>query len=79
MLIQQIGPKYYVWDNLNAEEDWGHSILTPKNATKIFTTLEKAVAWANKNDTTEYGYRINNPYRPKDGYKEKFRGFGVKI
>ena len=73
MLIHKIGERYYVWDNLNAEEAEENDVLTPKNADKSFDTLEKAIVWANKNDETEYGYRINNPYKPKDGFKEKIR------
>ena len=71
MLIHKIGKKYYIWANLNAEEAMENPVLTPKNADKSFKTLEEAVNWANKNDETEYGYKINSPYKPKDGFKEK--------
>lgn len=73
MLIQKIGKKYYIWYNLNAEEAMKNEVLTEKNAIKVFNSLEKAIDWANKNDMTEYGYQINNPYKPKDGYKEKIK------
>jgi hypothetical protein len=71
MSILKIGDKYYIWDNLNAEEAMVNEPLSIENATKSFKTLEKAIDWANKNDMTEYGYQINNLHRPKDGFKEK--------
>ena len=71
MLIHKIGKKYYIWDNLNAEEAMENEILTKDNATISFNSLAVAVRWANDHDETEYGYQIGNPYKPKDGYKEK--------
>lgn len=71
MLIHKIGKKYYIWDNLNAEEAVINDPLSIKNAAKSFISLEKAIDWANENDFTEYGYQINNLHKPKDGYKEK--------
>jgi hypothetical protein len=73
MQIQKIGKKWYVWESLMAEESIKNNPLTPKNADKSFGTLEEAVAWANENDDTEYGYRINNLYKPKDGFKETIK------
>ena len=70
-LIHSIGKRYYVWENLNAEEAVKNEALTEKNVTKIFYSLRKAVDWVNENDTTEYGYQINNLYKPKDNFKEK--------
>jgi len=70
MLIYKIGRKYYLWDNLIAERACRNPYLMPKNATKSFDALEKAIKWANKNNQTEYGYQINDPYKPKDGWKE---------
>ena len=72
-LIHKIGKKYYAWYGLNAEEAMVNDVLTPKNADKSFDTLEEAIDWANENDHTEYGYQVNNLYKPKDGYKEKVK------
>lgn len=71
ILVHKIGKKYYIWNNLNAERAVVNKTLTTKNADISFDTMEEAVKWANKNDDTEYGYQIDNPYKPKDGYREK--------
>jgi len=73
MLIHKLGKKYYIWDNLNAEESLKSEILTPDNATISFKRRQNAVNWANNNDKTEYGYQINNPFKPKDGFAETFK------
>ena len=69
-LIHKIGKKYYAWYGLNAEEAVVNNVLTPANADKCFDTLEQAIDWANENDHTEYGYKIDSPYKPKDGFRE---------
>jgi len=73
MLIHKIGKKFYVWDNLNAEESMKNDVLSPKNATKSFKRLLNAIKWANENDETEYGYQINNLHKPKDGFLETLK------
>ena len=73
MLIHKLGKKYYIWDNLNAEESLKNEILTPNNATISFKRRQSAVNWANNNDKTEYGYQINNSFKPKDGFAETFK------
>jgi len=70
MLIQKVGDQYYAWDNLNAEEAMGEQPLTTSEADFTSSSLEEMVAWANENDRTEYGYQINDPYKPKDGFPE---------
>lgn len=70
MLIHEVKGKYYVWDNLMAEEAIENDPLDIKQA-KCFDSLESAVEWANEHDETEYGYQINNLRRPKDGFMEK--------
>jgi len=70
MLIHKIGKRYYIWDNLIAEEAVKNKILTPDNATISFKRLQNAIKWANKNDESEYGYQIDNLRKPKDGCKE---------
>lgn len=72
MLIHRVGGKYYVWDNLMAEEATSNPPLSIRDA-KEFTNLEKAIKWANLNDETEYGYQINELSRPKDGFQETIR------
>ena len=73
ILIHKVGEKYYIWYNLNAEKSVKNEVLTEKNVTKVFDTLDKAIKWANENDMTEYGYQVDNLHKPKDGYKEKIR------
>ena len=70
MLIHKLGKKYYIWDNLNAEEAEKNEDLTPDNATISFKRLQNAIKWVNENDETEYGYQINHLLKPKDGFKE---------
>lgn len=72
-LAYKIGDKYYIWANLNAEEAMDNPPLSRFNADISFDTLEEAVNWLNDNDDTEYGYQIDRPYKPKDGYKENIR------
>ena len=71
-LIAGVGGRYYLWDNLNAEEAVKNQTLTLQNADCLFENLEQAVNYANENCDTEYGYQINNFRKPKDGFKEKF-------
>ena len=71
ILVQEINGKSYVWDNLNAEEAVKNKVLTRKNVDGVFQRLETAVEWAREIDNTEYGIQINDPYKPKDGFKEK--------
>jgi hypothetical protein len=71
MLIHKIGKKYYVWDNLNAEEAMENPVLTKKGAVASFKRMEEAVNFANQTDETEYGYQINNLHKPKDGFLER--------
>jgi len=73
MLIHKLGKKYYIWDNLNAEEAVKNQVLTPDNATISFKRLQNAIKWANENDETEYGYQINNLRKPKDGFMEDIK------
>ena len=73
MLIYKVGKKYYIWDNLNAEEAMKNPVLTPANATISFKRLQNAINWANQKDETEYGYQINNLRKPKDGFEETLR------
>ena len=70
MLIHKVKGRWYVCDNLNAEEAMTNDPLCLSDA-MVFETLEKAIAWANENDETEYGYQINNLRKPKDGFKEE--------
>jgi len=70
MLIHKIGKKYYVWDNLIAEEATINEVLIPDSATISFKRLQNAIKWANENDETEYGYQIDDLHKPKDGFKE---------
>jgi hypothetical protein len=83
MLIQEVitpeGKEVCIWDNLNAEEAMENPALTVKSADKIFHHLSEAIAWANEHDETEYGYRINHPYKPKDGFKETIKGKNIKL
>lgn len=71
MLIHKLQNRWHIWDNLNAEEAVQNEILGSENSTVSFDTLEEAVEWANQNDETEYGYQINKPFKPKDGYPEE--------
>jgi len=71
MLIHRIGKKYYIWENLNAEEAMVNPPLTIKNCCKSFKRLENAINWANQHDDSEYGYQVNNLCKPKDGFLEK--------
>jgi len=70
MLIHKIGKKYYVWDNLIAEEATINEVLISDSATISFKRLQNAIKWANENDETEYGYQIDDLHKPKDGFKE---------
>ena len=76
ILVYQVKDKYYIWDNLMAEESGEDKPLSIKNATKVCDNLEEAIDWANANDSTEYGYQINNLRRPKDGFLERIEENG---
>jgi len=70
ILIHKLGKKYYIWDNLIAEEATENEVLTIDNATISFKRLQNAIKWVNENDATEYGYQIDDLHKPKDGFKE---------
>lgn len=69
-LVYKVNKRWYIWNDLMAEEGCPNDELTKQNSTISFKRLINAISWVNERGCGEYGYQVNNLCKPKDGFKE---------